>query len=120
MPTYDYICLDCKKRFSKFLTYQEYDSAKVTCAHCGSENITRRIGRIRVARSSGDRLADMADPANLNAIEDDPRALGKMMKDMKSELGAPMGGEFDEVVDRLEKGQSPDEIDQAFPDLGTN
>lgn len=120
MPTYDYICLDCKKRFNKFLTYQEYDNAKVTCAHCGSENITRRIGRIRVARSSGDRLADMADPASLNAIEDDPRALGKMMKDMKNELGAPMGGEFDEVVDRLEKGQSPDEIDQAFPDLGSD
>ncbi len=120
MPTYDYICLDCKKRFNKFLTYQEYDTAQVTCAHCGSKNITRRIGRIRVTRSSGDRLADMADPASLNAIEDDPRALGKMMKDMKNEMDVPMGGEFDEVVDRLEKGQSPDEIDQAFPDLGND
>ena len=24
----------------------------------------------------------------------------------------------EQVVDRLEKGQSPDEIDQAFPDMG--
>ncbi len=118
MPTYDYICLDCKIRFSKILSYEEYDRIKVICPQCGSENITRRIGKIRIARSSVAHLADMADPATMDAIEDDPRALGKMMKDMKSELGAPMGAEFDEVVDRLEKGQTPDEIDQAFPDLG--
>jgi putative FmdB family regulatory protein len=72
MPTYDYICLACKKRFAKFLTYEEYDRTKVICPHCGSEDVTRRIGKIRVARSSANRLADMADPAALNAIEDDP------------------------------------------------
>lgn len=118
MPTYEYVCLECKKRFTKFLTYEEYDRVQVLCPHCGSANITRRIGRIRVARNTAEHLAEMADPANLDSLEDDPRALGKMMKNMKDQLGAPMGGEFDEVVERLEKGQSPDEIDQAFPDLG--
>jgi hypothetical protein len=50
-------------------------------------------------------------------MENDPRALGRAMKEMQGEVGEEMGGEFNEVVDRLEKGQSPDEIDQAFPDL---
>jgi len=118
MPTYDYRCLDCQRKFSKFLSYQEYDQARVTCPYCNSSQITRKIGKIRVARTSGERLAEMADPAALDQIEDDPRALGKMMREMKSELGAEMGNEFDEVVDRLDKGQTPDEIDQAFPDLG--
>jgi len=59
----------------------------------------------------------MADPAALDQIDDDPRKLGQMMREMKSEVGAELGGEFDEVVDRLEKGQSPDEIEQAFPDI---
>jgi uncharacterized protein (DUF433 family) len=29
-----------------------------------------------------------------------------------------LGSEFDVVVDRLEKGQSPEEIERDLPDLG--
>jgi len=43
--------------------------------------------------------------------------LGRMMRQMGSELGEELPPEFDEVVDRLEKGQSPEEIEQALPDL---
>ena len=53
---------------------------------------------------------------NVGVEQSDPRALGRMMKEMKGEIGEEMGGEFDEVVDRLEKGQTPDEIEQSFPD----
>jgi hypothetical protein len=59
----------------------------------------------------------MADPANLAGLEDDPKALAKMMRQMGSEMGEEMGGEFDEVLDRLESGQSPEEIESAMPDL---
>ena len=66
-------------------------------------------------------LEDLADPANLEGLEDDPRALGRMMRKMKSELGDEagddIGPEFDEVVSRLEAGQSPEEIEKAIPDL---
>ena len=120
MPTYDYRCLICQRKFDKFISYQDYDQIQVTCPHCNSSSVTRRIGRVRVARQVGEHLAEMADPSNLDQIEDDPRALGRMMKNMKSEIGTEMGSEFDEVVDRLEKGQSPEEIDQAFPDLGSS
>ena len=40
------------------------------------------------------------------------------MRKMGNELGEEMPPEFDEVVDRLEKGQSPEEIESALPDLG--
>jgi hypothetical protein len=40
-----------------------------------------------------------------------------MMRKMKQEMGEDVGPEFDEVVDRLEAGQSPEEIEQAIPDL---
>ena len=49
MPDYPYLCLDCKKRFSVFLSYAEYESAAVTCPHCGSETVERRLGRVRFA-----------------------------------------------------------------------
>jgi hypothetical protein len=60
----------------------------------------------------------MADPSALAGLEDDPRALGRMMRQMGSEMGEEMGPEFDEVIDRLEAGQSPEDIEKAIPDLG--
>ena len=118
MPTYQYRCLACKKRFEIFLTYDEYDSSAVHCPHCESAQVQRRIGRIRFARSEESRLEDLADPSALDGLEDDPQALGRMMRQMSKEMGEDLGPEFDEVVDRLESGQSPEEIEEAIPDLG--
>jgi hypothetical protein len=33
-------------------------------------------------------------------------------------MGEDLPPEFDEVVDRLESGQSPEEIEKSIPDLG--
>jgi hypothetical protein len=41
-----------------------------------------------------------------------------MMRKMGQEMGEEVGPEFDEVIDRLEAGQSPEEIESALPDLG--
>ena len=117
MPNYPYRCLDCHKRFEIFMTYSDYGTRPVACPHCKSTNVQRRIGRIRFARSEESRMDDLADPGALEGLEDDPRALGKMMRKMSSEMGEELGPEFDEVVGRLEAGQSPDEIESALPDL---
>jgi hypothetical protein len=100
------------------MTYREYGQKDVSCLHCSSERVQRRIGRVRVARSEESRLEGMADPSNLEGLEDDPRALGRMMRQMSGEMGEEMGPEFDEVIDRLESGQSPEEIEEALPDIG--
>ncbi len=90
------------------------------CKYCGSSHVQRRIGRIRISRSTPDRLQNLADPTNLNSIDEDPQALGKMMRQMQSELGEEMPPEFDEVVDRLDHGQSPQQIDNDLPDMSDN
>lgn len=118
MPTYDYRCLDCARRFEKFFSYSDYGKQPVRCPHCDSDRIQRRIGRIRIARSEDSRLERFSDSASLADMEDDPRALGRMMREMSGELGEEMGPEFNEVVGRLEAGQSPDQIEQDLPDLG--
>ncbi|MFN2159254.1 MAG: FmdB family zinc ribbon protein [Anaerolineales bacterium] len=118
MPNYQYRCLDCRKGFEIYLSYDKYGSHKVTCPNCGSNKVERKIGRILFARSEESRLEDLADPSALEGLEDDPRALGKMMRKMSNEMGEDMGPEFDEVIDRLESGQSPEEIEKAVPDLG--
>jgi len=89
----------------------------VTCPFCNSANVQRRITRVRIAKSEESRLEELADPSLLAGLEDDPKALGKMMRRMGNELGEELPPEFDEVVDRLEAGQSPEEIEKAMPDL---
>jgi putative FmdB family regulatory protein len=117
MPLYEFICNNCKRRFDLRLSYQEYGRKKIKCIHCASDNVTRRITRVRLKRSEAGRMAEMPDPASLEGIEDDPKALGKMIRTMSREGCDDLGPEFDEVVDRLESGQSPGEIEQALPAL---
>jgi hypothetical protein len=101
------------------MSYEEYDQKTILCPQCGSEKMRRIIRPIRIARSEENHLDNLSDPALIDSIDEDPRALGKMMREISSEMGEEMGPEFDEVVDRLESGQSPDEIERDLPDLGT-
>jgi putative FmdB family regulatory protein len=119
MPTYDFICLNCGQRFDVFLSYSEYGSKKVQCIHCSSLNVRRRMTRVRIAKSEESRMEGLADESPLEGMEDDPKALGRMMKKMGKEMGEDLPPEFDDVVDRLEAGQSPEDIESALPDLGT-
>jgi len=119
MPTYDYICENCSQRFDVFLTYSEYGKKKIACTHCGSQSVRRRMTKVRIAKSEESRMETMAgDLSGLEGLEDDPQALGRMMRKMGKEMGEDLPPEFDDVVDRLEAGQSPEDIESALPDLG--
>jgi putative FmdB family regulatory protein len=118
MPTYTYRCEKCHHRFEKFLTYAEYDNANVKCPVCGSEHVNRRIQKVRIARTEESRIESMIDPEKLQGIEDDPKALGRLMRQMGNEMGEDPDPEFNEVVSRLEKGQSPEDIERELPGLG--
>lgn len=118
MPKYEYRCRNCKRKFEVYLTFTEYGTKTVQCRFCHSSQVDRLISRVRFARSNESRLESLADPSNLDGLDEDPRSLGRMMRTMKDEVGEEMPPEFDEVVDRLEKGQSPDEIEKELPELG--
>ena len=121
MPTYDFICNACEKRFEIILTFSEYGKKAVHCAHCESTNVRRRMTKVRIARSDESRLESAAnDFSGLEGLEDDPKALGRMMRKMGGEMGEDLPPEFNDVVDRLEAGQSPEEIESALPDLGAD
>jgi putative FmdB family regulatory protein len=120
VPIYQYRCMNCKRRFETYLSYNEYGKKKVRCPHCDSDQVQRRLERIRIAKSEENRMDSLTDLSGLEGIENDPRALGKMMRKMSNEMGEDVGPEFDEVVDRLEAGQSPEDIEKAIPDLEGN
>ncbi len=119
MPTYEYRCLDCRRRVAIYQTYEEYGRLPVVCPQCGGGRLERRIGRVRFARSEESRLDTLADPGDWGDVdENDPRSVARMMRRMGSEMGEDMPAEFDEVVDRLDAGESPEEIEKDIPDLG--
>ena len=118
MPFYDYQCKACGKYARLQFSYSEYGKVQPVCPHCGSEAMKRRIRRVALAKSEDSRMDSMMD-ADLSGLdEDDPRSLGKFMRKMGHEMGEDLGDEFNEVVDRLEKGESPESIEQSMPDLG--
>jgi len=120
MPTYDFICNNCNERFDVFLTFDEYGKKTVKCTHCKSKNVRRRMTKVRIAKSEDSRMESMADDfSGFEGLEDDPKEMGRMMRKMGKEMGEELPAEFDEVVDRLESGQSPEEIEKAVPDLGS-
>lgn len=120
MPTYDFICNNCNQRFDVFQTFAEYGKKKVSCTHCGSKKVRRRMTKVRIAKSEDSRMNAMADEfSGFENMEDDPKEMARMMKKMGNEMGEELPPEFNEVVDRLESGQSPDEIESAIPDLGS-
>ncbi len=119
MPSYDYRCANCSKRSVIYQTYEEYGEMPIECPHCGSKDLHRIIGRIRIAKSEDSRLEDLSDPSSWGDFdENDPKSMAKMMRKMGNELGEDMPAEFDEVVDRLEAGDDPEQIEKDMPDLG--
>ena len=107
MPTYDFICNKCEERFEVFLTFSEYGKKTVHCIHCNSENVRRRITKVRIAKSESSRIETATDGlAGMEDVGDDPKALARMMKKMGNDMGEDIPNEFNEVVDRLEAGQT--------------
>jgi putative FmdB family regulatory protein len=120
MPEYDYRCNSCQRKVTLFYkTYADYDAATHTCPECQSIDLKRLITRVALARSEESRMESFADPSAFSGLDsDDPRELGRAMRKMGQELGEDLGGEFDEVIDRLESGESPDSIEASLPDPG--
>lgn len=80
----------------------------------------RLMSRVRVIRggsrsTSGD--DDFSDGLPDDLDENDPRSMGRFMRKMAEESGEEMPPEFGEVVSRLERGDSPEDIERTMPEL---
>ncbi len=120
MPIYEYRCNNCGRRLTRFWrSFSEIGETPPCCSFCGGEHLTRLVSRVSVVRSEESRLEGLADPSSLAGLdESDPKSMGRWMRNMSREMGEDLGPEFDEVIDRLESGQSPEDIEEAMPDLG--
>ncbi len=111
MPFYEYICGNCDHAFSLFLTYAEYDAAAVTCPDCGSDDVRRKIRPVRVTKGEKTRLRDVTEEA---AGSNSSQMLGKVMRTIQENSGRELPPDTNEALTRLERGESPAEIDKDY------
>ena len=109
MPNYEYICNQCGHPFSLFLSYADFDTAVVRCPDCGTENIRRKIGLVRVAVGEKARLQRLGEEA---AGNDSSQMLGKVMRTIQEQSGRELPPDTNEALTRLEHGESPTEINR--------
>jgi putative FmdB family regulatory protein len=119
MPIYEYICFDCRKRVSLFFrSMRAAAEESPRCPDCEGERLRRLVSRVAVMKSEDSRLEEMADPSLMAGLEsEDPRALAHFMRKMSDDMGEPLDPEMNEVIHRLEAGESPDAIDASLPDM---
>ena len=43
MPTYEYFCPKCKKKFTVILSIRDHDAGKAKCPKCGGKKLEQRI-----------------------------------------------------------------------------
>ena len=121
MPIFEYRCTDCNKKVSVvFRSFSAVDHSAARCPICNGSHLTRLVSRVRVIRRglslSGE--GDNFDDSMLDGLdENDPRSMGRLMRQMADETGEDLGPEFGEVVNRLERGEDPEKIEKSMPEL---
>ncbi len=119
MPIYEYRCGNCKRRVSIF--FRSFSAtADPQCPNCGSDQLARLVSRVATLKSEDARLEAMSDPTNFGDVDEkDPKSVAKFMRKMSNQMGdEELGPEFNEMVDRMESGESPEEIEKSMPGLG--
>ena len=120
MPIYEYRCRKCHRRVTIFLrSFSKVETAKPQCTYCGHDELERLISCVAMVKSEEARLDTLADSMDFGDLDEtDPRSIARWMKKMSTEIGEDLGDEFHEAVDRMEAGQSLEDIEEAMPDLG--
>jgi putative FmdB family regulatory protein len=115
MPIYEYRCDQCRTPFSLFVRSMSTQPLAV-CPRCGSDKVRRLISRFAVLHSEDSRADQMVDSAaGLGDVdENDPRSVARWARRMSNEMGEDAGPEFNEMVDRLDAGESPESIEQSL------
>jgi hypothetical protein len=151
MPIYEYYCPDNHKIYSFFAKTLAQGRTTPPCPDNPAYRLVKIVSSFAVTgrtRKTGDRLPDAGkgesgpaesggDPAAearmaaalsamegefANIDENDPRAMGRMMRRMSELTGEKLDGEMEEVVRKLEEGADPDQLEEQLggPGEGTD
>ncbi len=111
MPIYEYRCNSCRKRMSIFQRQVDSPAAAV-CPNCGGSDLTRLISRFAVVHSEDQVLDSLEDEAMFSGVdENDPKSVAAWARKMQTKVGEDTEPEFEEMLDRMEAGEMPEDLD---------
>ena len=110
MPIYEYQCQNCDAVTSAIILKPEREK-EVSCSKCGGKELSRLVSRFALHKTDDQRLADF----DTKAVQDDSfykddRNVGLWAKKRVKELGADLGPDFDETIDRARSGKILDDV----------
>ena len=105
MPIYEYVCVQCAKKFRK-LVGMIANPTPLQCPKCQSDDLKRQISRFARVRSEDETLDSLADEMEAAGDSDDPKTLRKLMKQMGGALDEDMDEEFDQMMESPESPES--------------
>ena len=131
MPIYEFYCPDCHTVFN-FFSARIDTTAKPACPRCGRPRLGRKPSRFATLRHASDAEGEDEPIAGLDESkiegameslmkemgdlenEQDPRAMGRMMRRFSELSGLEMGDRMQELVGRIEAGEDPDSLEQEM------
>lgn len=129
MPIYEFYCQTCHTVFS-FFSGRIDTTRQPGCPRCGRQELPRRPSRFATLKHAGEEEGDpfanfdesklegamealMGEAGDLEN-EDDPRAMGRLMRRFTDLSGLQMGDRMADFVSRLESGEDPDRLEKEM------
>lgn len=134
MPIYEFFCQDCNVIFN-FFSKTINTSTYPVCPRCEKRQLSRQLSLFTVtgrAKENDDMdnlpfddakmekaLQTLAKEAD-NINEDDPRQAARLMRKLSDMTGLEMGAGMSEALERMEKGEDPDQLEAEMGDILEN
>jgi putative FmdB family regulatory protein len=105
MPIFEYECAACAK-VSSHVVIGSRRRERLACPACGAARLKRVMSSFAVVSSEASRLAefDTSKPRD-EAFYRDSRNVGLWAKKRAKEMGADLGGKFEETVEKARSGK---------------
>ena len=111
MPIYEYLCEPCQRIMSALILKPEEESA-VRCSRCGSAGLVRVLSRFTHHKTEAQRLKEFEPRSRQeDSFYKDSRNIGLWAKKRAQGLGADLGPEMDEILERGRTGKILEDYD---------
>ena len=109
MPIYEYRCNTCQRKVS---IYVRDSSASPKCPACGGGGLSRLFSTFAIRGANKDVYDDILGDDRLvsGLMRDEPQALAEWSRRMSRGLDEPPAPEYEEMLDRMDHGEMPDEF----------
>lgn len=135
MPIYEFFCPQANKIYSFYARSLSMSGKTPRCPDNPEYQMERMLssfsvtGRAKEEQPGDDPMAGMDDPRMEQAMAEmerefsgmdesnpDPRQLARMMRRMSDLTGEKMPGTMEEMIQRMEKGEDPEKLEEEYGD----